>query len=184
MSGLEVRVSYFGFCLMLNSSLSACSNDIGALQQSVDGHDPLNLMWMAKKFHDETIFSGLIFIAIIFAFACVCLLLVSFPSWHREYDSDDSEIEVKPFPSRQIVQASLGIVSIAALLGLISALWQHLSTAATTVMVKTLTYNSVVGHVGTAAMVLGWVGAAIFVVVALGIVLIMMSLKVLAELAD
>jgi len=59
MSGLEVRVSYFGFCLMLNSSLSACSNDIGALQQSVDGHDPLNLMWMAKKFHDETIFSGL-----------------------------------------------------------------------------------------------------------------------------
>jgi len=82
------------------------------------------------------------------------------------------------------MQASLGIVSIAALLGLISALWQHLSTAATTVMVKTLTYNSVAGHVGTAAMVLGWAGAAICVVVALGIVLMMMSLKVLSELID
>ncbi|CAI4219810.1 unnamed protein product [Parascedosporium putredinis] len=62
-SGLEVRASYFGFCLTFNSSASTCSNSIDNLastvQQRADGQDPLNLLWTAKQFRDATIFSGL-----------------------------------------------------------------------------------------------------------------------------
>jgi hypothetical protein len=51
-------------------------------------------------------------------------------------------------------------------------------------MVKALAYDIVVGHAGHVAMVLGWLAAAICNVVAVGILLIIISIRVLAELYE
>jgi hypothetical protein len=65
---LEIRVGYFGFCLMdAGPALPPviCSSNLGDVAASiavVDNGiaDPLNLLWAAKSFHDSVIFSGLV----------------------------------------------------------------------------------------------------------------------------
>jgi len=66
-SRLEIRIGYFGFCLMdggpaLPSVICSSTLDDLAASMAVVGNgsaDPLNLLWAAKSFHDGVIFSGL-----------------------------------------------------------------------------------------------------------------------------
>lgn len=63
-TGIEVRIGYFGFCLIDGELGSAvCSPDVSTLATIVRdadiSTDPLNLLSTAERFHDGTIFSGL-----------------------------------------------------------------------------------------------------------------------------
>jgi hypothetical protein len=60
-TAMQIRVGYFGYCLITNSTTS-CSSDAASLTTSIretGSGDPLNLLYVAKQFHDNTIFSGL-----------------------------------------------------------------------------------------------------------------------------
>jgi hypothetical protein len=60
-TALEVRVGYFGYCL-IHGAVTTCSTDadsLAALLQGTGWSDPLNLLYVAKSFHNDTIFSGL-----------------------------------------------------------------------------------------------------------------------------
>lgn len=162
-----------------------CSKSFQTLADVVRGldADPLNLLWAAQQFHDGTIFSGLIFISIILSLACF-LLLSTFPGWHEEEGSDGSEREVKPFPSRPVSTVALFCITIAGIFSLVSALWQHLSAAATVSMVKAFGYGYVRGHVGTIAMVLGWGGITLIAVVTVGLLIMILSIRMLSQMVD
>jgi hypothetical protein len=73
---------------------------------------------------------------------------------------------------------------VASLFGLIAALWQHLSSAATSTTVDTLTYGTVSGQVGAGAMALGWAATAILLVVLIGLLVLILSIRVLSTMAQ
>lgn len=165
-----------------------CSNSFQTLADVVRGADanadPLDLLRAAKQFHNGTIFSGLIFISIFLSLAYF-ILLSTFPGWHEsDGDGEGDEACIKPFPSRPVSYVALFCITISSLFSLISALWQHLSAAATVSIVKAFGYGYVRGHVGTAAMVLGWGGTALTAVASLGLLLAIISIRFLSHLVD
>jgi len=179
----QIRVGYFGYCLV-NNGTTFCSTDLPSLASLVRQgslSDPGNLLYVAKRFHDDTIFSGLIFITIIFSVFCF-ILLSTFPGWHTEEDAEGSEREVKPFPSRTVSDISFLLVLVASVLGLVAALWQHLSSAATSTMASALTYGTVSGDVGVGAMVLGWVSTGLLFVVAVALLIMIVSIRILQQI--
>lgn len=186
---LEIRIGYFGSCILLDGRGSflpplVCSKNFQTLADVVHGTkaDPLDLLHAAKHFHDGTIFSGLVFISIIMS-SVSFFLLATFPGWHEEVDSVGSDREVKSFPSRSISILALACVTVASVFSVISALWQHLSAAATVSMVKAFGHGYARGHVGTTAMVFGWGGMALLSLTMMGLLLMIISIRVLADLA-
>jgi Ca2+ regulator and membrane fusion protein Fig1 len=127
-------------------------------------------------------------VALPLAFLCL-LLLMTFPGWHTEEVPEGSEaepagpeIDVKPFPSRPVSQISLSFVAISSILSFISLLWQHVASAVAATATENLSYGSVKSHVGASAMVLGWVGVALIMVVTIGLLAMVLSIRLLAEL--
>jgi hypothetical protein len=112
------------------------------------------------------------------------LLLATFPGWHQETDDDGSERDVKPFPSRPVSQISLAIIFIASIFVLVSVLWQHTASVAASIIAQDLGNGSVLSGVGTTAMVLGWFGFALLIIVTIGLLVMILSIRVLTELAD
>ncbi|CAG8950921.1 hypothetical protein HYFRA_00003138 [Hymenoscyphus fraxineus] len=178
---LAVRVGYFGICINPDGGSWLCSNNATALANEVTvADDPLNLIWLASQFKDMIVFPYLIIIAIIFAFICL-LLLATFPGWHEEEDAHGSEREVKPFPSRPVSQIALAIIFIASIFVLVSVLWQHTASVAASIIAQDFGNGSVRSGVGTTAMVLGWFGFALLIVVTIGLLVMILSIRVLAE---
>lgn len=126
----------------------------------------------ANKFHS--------IVAIIFAFVCL-LLLATFPGWHEEEDIAGHEREVKPFPSRPVSQVALAIIFIASIFVLVSVLWQHTASVAASIIAQDLGNGSVRSGVGTTAMVLGWFSFALLIIVTIGLLVMILSIRVLAE---
>jgi hypothetical protein len=91
---------------------------------------------------------------------------------------------VKPFPSRPVSQISLAIIFIASIFVLVSVLWQHTASVAASTIAQDLANGSVVSGVGTTAMVLGWFSFSLLIVVTIGLLVMILSIKVLTELAD
>ena len=120
------------------------------------------------------------FTAIPLAFITL-LLLATFPGWHEEDGGEGSEREVKPFPSRPVSQIALVIIAVASVLMFTSLLWQHVASAAVATMVQSLSYGTVKGHVGPAAMILGWTTVLLFLVVMVGLLIMILSIRVLSE---
>ena len=61
-TALQIRVGYFGYCLFIGNKTTYCSTDassLATLAQDTGSMDPLDLLEVAKQFHDGTIFSGL-----------------------------------------------------------------------------------------------------------------------------
>ncbi|TAQ85831.1 hypothetical protein B7494_g5853 [Chlorociboria aeruginascens] len=178
---LAARVGYFGICINPDGGAWLCSNNATALANEVSvDQDPLNLLWLASQFKDMIVFPYLIIIAIIFAFICL-LLLATFPGWHEEDDRDGSEREVKPFPSRPVSQIALAIIFIASIFILVSVLWQHTASVAASIIAQDFGNGSVLSGVGTTAMVLGWFGFALLIVVTIGLLVMILSIRVLSE---
>lgn len=69
-------------------------------------------------------------------------------------------------------------------MALIAALWQHLSSAATAAMADALTYGAVSGEVGAAAMALGWVSTAVLFLVLIGLLVMILSMRVVNSLGS
>ncbi|KAL3421141.1 hypothetical protein PVAG01_07586 [Phlyctema vagabunda] len=184
---LEVRAGYMGLCISQNVGVWLCSGSATALANlvkaqgvAVSGGDPLNLIWIASKFRNEIVFNGLIFTAIPLAFITI-LLLATFPGWHVEEDDEGSEREVKPFPSRPVSQAALAIVAVSSIFMFVSVFWQHIASSTGATMVQTLSYGTVKGHVGLAAMILGWVGVLLSLIVTVGLLVMILSIRILSE---
>ncbi|KAI9666355.1 MAG: hypothetical protein M1821_004291 [Bathelium mastoideum] len=182
---LEVRVGYFGLCVNPDGGSFLCSNNATSLaeQISVD-QDPLNLIWVASTFKDSVVFPYLLIVAIILAFFCL-LLLATFPGWHEETDArTGSDVDIKPFPSRPVSQIALALIFVSSVFVLVSVLWQHTASVAAAQVAQDLGNGSVKSGVGTSAMVLGWFGFGLLVVVTIGLLVMILSIRMLDKLAD
>ncbi|KAJ5722881.1 hypothetical protein N7488_000916 [Penicillium malachiteum] len=81
------------------------------------------------------------------AAAVICFLMLgTFPGWHEETDENESTVEVKPLPSRQVSQAALAAAALRFSFGFISVLWQHINSAAAASMAEKLSYGQITGH--------------------------------------
>ncbi|KAF1956849.1 membrane fusion mating protein FIG1 [Byssothecium circinans] len=182
---LAVRVGYFGICINKDGGDYICTNNATALVDGVSvDQDPLNLVWVASTFKDAVVFPYLLIVALIFAFFCF-VLLATFPGWHEERDErTGSEVDVKPFPSRPVSQVALALIFIASIFVLVSVLWQHTASVSAATIVQDLGNGSVKSGVGTSAMVLGWFGFALFIIVTIGLLCMILSIMVLDRLTD
>ncbi|KAJ9647211.1 hypothetical protein H2201_003361 [Coniosporium apollinis] len=182
-ASLEVRVGYFGICVNADGGSFLCSNNATALAQQVSiDQDPLNLIWVASTFKDSIVFPYLIIVAIILAFLTF-ILLATFPGWHEEQDANTgSEVDVKPFPSRPVSQVALALIFIASIFVLVSVLWQHTASVAASTVAQDLGNGSVRSGVGTSAMVLGWFGFVLLIIVTIGLLVMILSIRALDRL--
>ena len=122
-------------------------------------------------------------VAIILAFACF-ILLATFPGWHEETDDQGSERDVKPFPSRPVSQIALALIFVASVFVLVSVLWKHTASVGATPIAKDRGNVSVRRGVGTAAMILGWFGFALLIIVTIGLLVMILSIRILDKLTD
>lgn len=120
--------------------------------------------------------------AIVLAFVCF-LLLATFPGWHEE-TVDGSDRDVKPFPSRPVSQIALAVIFVASVFVLVSVLWQHTASVAASTIAQDLGNGSVKSGVGTAAMILGWFGFALLIIVTIGLLVMILSISLLDRLTD
>lgn len=120
-------------------------------------------------------------VAIVLSFICF-IILATFPGWHEERDSSGSDIEVKPFPSRPVSQIALALIFIASVFVLVSVLWQHTASVAASTVAQDFGNGSVKSGVGTSAMILGWFGFALFVIVTIGLLIMILSIRALDRL--
>lgn len=111
------------------------------------------------------------------------ILLATFPGWHVEEDEyTGSEIDIKPFPSRPVSQVALGLIFVASVFVLISVLWQHTASVAAAMVSQDFGNGSVRSGVGTSAMVMGWFGFVLFIIVTIGLLVMLLSMSAIARL--
>ena len=111
-------------------------------------------------------------------------LLFTFPGWHEEHDDNGSDREVKPFPSRPVSQIALATSTLASLLALVSMIWQHTASVAAATTAQDLGYGTVRSEVGATSLALGWVGFALMVLPAIGLLVMILSIRLLDQLTD
>jgi hypothetical protein len=109
------------------------------------------------------------------------LILATFPGWHEEDDSNGSLREVKPFPSRPLSRIALALLTLAALLVFVSVFWQHIASSGAVTMVQSLSYGALKGKLGVVAVVLGWCAVVLDAISAVGILIMILSINILAE---
>lgn len=120
-------------------------------------------------------------IAVIFAFLCF-VLLATFPGWTEQMEED--EHVVKPLPTRAVSQAALVLTFIASVFVLVSVLWQHTASVAASAITQDLGNGSVRSGVGTSAMVLGWFGFSLLVIVTIGILFMILNASLFEKMAE
>ena len=122
-------------------------------------------------------------VAILLAFVCF-ILLATFPGWHEEIDESGSERSVKPFPSRPVSQVALALIFVSSIFVLVSVLWQHTASVAASTIAQDLGNGSVRSGVGTTAMILGWFGFALLIVVTIGLLVMILSMQLLQKISS
>lgn len=184
-SRLEVRVGYFGMCVRQRGIVWLCNSDANGLAQQIGPeNDPLDLIGAAAKFKDGVIFSGLLIMAVVLAFASV-ILLSTFPGWHQERDErTGSEVDVKPFPSRPVSQVALTCSFVAAVLLLVSGLWQHVGSVGAAAMADIVYKGNVDTHIGALAVSMAWISFTVTAIVGIGLLVMILSIIVLDRLTD
>lgn len=111
-------------------------------------------------------------------------LLMTFPGWHEDVNDYGSEIEVKPFPSRDLSQLATALSILASAIALLSMLWQHVASISWVTAVDNSTYGVVEGHVGVVGLVLGWIAVAAMMLGSTGILVMILSIRLLDKLTD
>lgn len=71
---------------------------------------------------------------------------------------------------------------IASIFVLVSVLWQHTASVAAATISQDFGNGSVKSGVGTAAMVLGWFGFVLLIIVTIGLLVMLLSMSVLDKL--
>ena len=79
---------------------------------------------------------------------------------------------------------ALALIFVASVFVLVSVLWQHTASVAASTIAQDLGNGSVQSGVGTTAMVLGWFGFALFIIVTIGLLIMILSIKLIGELVD
>ena len=133
-------------------------------------------------FHSSLSLTFSSIVAIVLAFFTF-ILLATFPGWHEEPDIGNDK-EVKPFPSRPVSQIALALIFISSIFVLVSVLWQHTASVAAAEIAQDLGNGSVKSGVGTAAMVLGWFGFVLLIIVTIGLLVMILSIHLLKKLVD
>lgn len=184
-SQLDVRTGYFGMCVRQRGVVWLCSSDANGLAVQIGPeNDPLNLIEAASKFKDNVIFSGLLFMAVVLAFVSI-ILMSTFPGWHEERDErTGSTVDVKPFPSRPVSQVALACSLVAALVLLVSGLWQHVGAVGAAAMAETAYHGNVRTSIGSQAVAMAWAGFTLTTVVTIGLLVMILSIIVLDRLTD
>ncbi|KAF3206166.1 hypothetical protein TWF191_001516 [Orbilia oligospora] len=164
---LEARVGYFGICINPDGGSWLCSNNASSLaaQVSVD-QDPLNLIWVSDTFRDSIVFPYLLIVAILLA-TIVLVMLATFPTYNSEEER---------MPSRFVSQIALAIIFISAIFVLVSVLWQvRISQQKSATIAENLGNGSIQTGVGVTALVLGWFGFALLILVTIGLLVMILS---------
>ncbi|KAK6839392.1 hypothetical protein PG987_005258 [Apiospora arundinis] len=187
----EIRVGYVSLCAVSSSGGSFCGDSTEGLVRQVrssGSSDPLNLLELAHSVRTEVVFYPLLIIAMI-SLALSTYLLLTLPGWHEVDDSysqvSEQELaEKKPFPSDKKQHSIFGLLTVASCLGFATVFWQHISSAGSAAIIENMSYNMVKAHVGTLAMALGWVGVFFTLLSLVGVVLMILSIRVMKQLAD
>lgn len=79
---------------------------------------------------------------------------------------------------------ALSIIFIASIFVLVSVLWQHTASVAASIIAQDFGNGSVKSGVGTSAMVMGWFSFSLLIIVAIGLLVMILSIRVLGELAE
>lgn len=196
-----------------SSSFETISKQVALVQagDSNTSYDPLGITDLAKGFKEDVTFNGLMLVVISvssllnvkiwpswlvkysltsirfisLAFSIVSLLMLStFSSWHEEEGSDGSCRQVKPFPSRPVSHAALSCLGISAIMTLLSVFWQHMASSNAAILMEIVTAGVVQSKVGAAAMGLGWSTVFLNAVETVAILIMILSIRVLAQLED
>lgn len=91
---------------------------------------------------------------------------------------------MKPFPSRPVSQAALALIFVSCVFVLVSVLWQHTASVAASTIAQDMGNGSVKSGVGSGAMVLGWFGFGLLVVVTIGLLAMILSIRLIRQLTD
>jgi len=178
---LEARVGYFGICVNPDGGSWLCSANASSLAAQIStDQDPLNLVWVADTFRQSIVFPYLIIVAIILA-TIVLLLLATFPGYEEEYRDGPS---VRRFPSRAVSQIALAIIFVSSIFVLVSVLWQHTASVAAATIAENMGNGSIKTGVGVTAMILGWFGFALLIIVTIGLLVMILSMHLVEKLAD
>jgi hypothetical protein len=112
--------------------------------------------------------------------------IATFPGWHEDRDArTGSDIDIKPFPSRPVLQAVAWALVAASLLLLVSALWQHVAAASVVAIVSTTAQGKeVVGNVGATSIALVWLSFALVLVAFQSLIVMAMYIHLLDRLTD
>lgn len=114
---------------------------------------------------------------------CICLL-TTFPRWVEEMDEEGSERDVRPFPSRPVMQVTNTASAAGVLFALISSLWQHTAAVAAATTAQNFAYGFMESEVGATAMALGWAALAINVIAMVGMISQYIGILTLDTLVD
>ncbi|KAH8176398.1 ca2+ regulator and membrane fusion protein fig1 domain-containing protein [Sarocladium implicatum] len=174
----EVRMGYFALCITSDRGEHICGiKDRGS--QITHLADPLGLVAAAYHFRNQAITPAII--ALVLS-AIYIFCLSRYPDWHEEEDSNGSVREIKPFPSQWITWFSIATASVSSILLYIAIMWQQIGVAAAAVAMKGFRYGLVETGTGAAAAALGWVSVGLICLAALGIVVMMLSIRLLQSL--
>ena len=79
---------------------------------------------------------------------------------------------------------ALGATLLASLLALVSMIWQHTASVAAATTAQEMTYGAAKSQVGPASVTLGWIGLALLVIPAMGLVVVLLSISLLDRLTS
>jgi hypothetical protein len=110
----------------------------------------------------------------------VFVLLSTFPGWHYEQDQlTGSEIDVKPFPSKHVVNTALCLLGLATAFNLTSALWQHTSAASAASMMEVAAFGAVKASIGSTTVAFVWLNFALVFFATIGLLVMSLSISIL-----
>ncbi|KAF2670542.1 hypothetical protein BT63DRAFT_240904 [Microthyrium microscopicum] len=179
----KVSVGYFGLCIRSGQSVD-CKKDLKSLALSVgSGLSQTSMLKYADAYRSDVLFSGFLVGSIALSLICA-ILLATFPGWHEDEDEiTGSIIDVKPFPSRPVVQVAHVCIIASEMFAFIAALWQHVS-AATFIALINATDSIAKPHIGKIAVSFVWLSFGLLCLCHLGIWSIQVSMSVLDRLVS
>jgi hypothetical protein len=99
----------------------------------------------------------------------------------EEGSSDGVDVDVRPFPSRAVCQVALALIFVSSIFVLISVLWQHTASVGAATITEDFGNGSVHSGVGTTAMILGWFGFVLFLIVVFCLIGLLVAMSVFAR---
>ncbi|KAH6889255.1 Ca2+ regulator and membrane fusion protein Fig1-domain-containing protein [Thelonectria olida] len=161
---VEVRVGYFGICVMTNMGSWICdtqSSNLARAVRAANQSDPLNLLWIGNRFQSEAITTAFVFISVFFVLGVLLLGLLS-PLSSETLDNL-SRGRLMTFLNYWAAHSptaraySTWFMLSATASAFIAAMWHHLAGASGTALTKHLAFEAIECHTGTASIALGWV---------------------------